>query len=127
MSEQMKSVEYHQQCKEALASEQSQSLSQTNNWAHVDKNQVHADWDALYRQLAPLIDHSSSEAPEIQSIIHQHFLIVSRFYKPSKRAYIGMSLFYAENDDMRNFHNSYHPGMVAFLAKAMPFYANENL
>ena len=39
----------------------------------------------------------------------------------------GMSLFYQENEDMRNFHNAYHLDMVGFLAAAMPIYADENL
>ncbi len=38
-----------------------------------------------------------------------------------------MSLFYRENKDMKDFHNSYHPGMVEFLAEAIPAYANSNL
>jgi hypothetical protein len=42
-------------------------------------------------------------------------------------AYIGISLFYAENPDMKSFHNGYHPNLVEFLAKAIPFYAHSNL
>lgn len=59
-------------------------------------------------------------SPEVQALMTEHDGIVSRLYAPSKQAYIGMSLFYAENADMANFHNAYHPGMVAFQAEAMP-------
>ena len=124
---QTSSPEYLQRCRAALAAEQAQSLAETDNWSHVDKEQVHRDWDALYRQLAPFVEQASPSAPEVQALMARHHEIVSRFHAPSKLAYVGMSLFYQENDDMRNFHNSYHPGMVAFLAEAMPFYAHQNL
>jgi hypothetical protein len=127
MNTKIKTAEYLEQCRSALAEEQAESLTQTNNWSHVDKNQVHADWDSLYRQLVPLIDHQPTDSVEVQSFIERHYSIVSRFYKPSKMAYIGMSLLYAENDDMRTFHNSYHPKMVAFLAEAIPIYASNHL
>jgi len=121
------SAEYLEQCRAALASEQAQSLAETANWSHVDKEQVHRDWDALYRELAPLVGNASPSAPQVQALMVRHHEIVSRFHAPSKLAYIGMSLFYQENDDMRNFHNAYHPDMVAFLAEAMPLYADQNL
>jgi hypothetical protein len=38
-----------------------------------------------------------------------------------------MSLFYSENQDMKDFHNTYDPKMVEFLAEAMPIYAHEHL
>jgi hypothetical protein len=122
-----KSAEYLQECRDALNSEQALSLAATNNWAHVDKLQVHKDWDALYKELVPLMQDSSASSPEVQAIMARHHGIVSRFYAPSKQAYIGMSLFYAENQDMANFHNSYHPDMVEFLAEAMPLYAHTSL
>jgi len=38
-----------------------------------------------------------------------------------------MALFYEENPDMKAFHNAYNPGMVAFMQRAMNFYAHQNL
>jgi predicted choloylglycine hydrolase len=119
--------DYLQECRVALSSEQARSLAETDNWSHVDKQQVHLDWDALYQELVPMIQRLPPSAPEIQSIMARHYDIVSRFYRPSKQAYIGMSLFYGENQDMRNFHTTYHPNMVEFLAEAMPIYAHEHL
>jgi hypothetical protein len=127
MNTQKSTVDYLQSCRISLNSEQTQSLAETNNWEHVDKPQVHLDWDVLYKELAPMIQIFPPSAPEIQSLIARHYGIVSRFYVPSKQAYIGMSLFYGENEDMKNFHNVYHPKMVEFLAEAMPIYAHEHL
>lgn len=127
MTTQTKSLEYLQECRATLASEQAQSLDKTNNWSHVNKEQVHLDWNTLYRELAPFVSEAPPSSTEVQALMARHYEIVSRFYAPSRLAYIGMSLFYQENEDMKNFHNAFHPDMVAFLAEAMPIYAYENL
>jgi TipAS antibiotic-recognition domain len=123
----MNTPKYLQECRETLSSEQMKSLTETDNWSHVDKQRVHIDWDALYKELTPLMQRLPPSAPEIQAIIARHYSIVSRFYAPSKRAYIGMSLFYSENQDMKDFHNAYDPKMVEFLAEAIPIYTQEHL
>jgi hypothetical protein len=123
----MNTPQYLQECREALSSEQMKSLTETDNWSHVDKQQVHIDWDALYKELTPLMQQLPPSAPDIQAIMARHYSIVSRFYAPSKQAYIGMSLFYSENQDMKDFHNAYDPKMVEFLTEAMPIYAHEHL
>jgi hypothetical protein len=127
MPHQPPSTDYLQSCRDALNHEQAQSLAATDNWSHVDKAQVHLDWDALYKELTPMIETFPTSALEIQAIIARHYAIVSRFYRPSKQAYIGMSLFYGENLDMKHFHTSYHPKMIEFLGEAMPIYAHGNL
>lgn len=49
---------YLRTCRSALAAEQAKSLADTDGWAHVDKQQVHVDWDVLYKKLAAMLDHS---------------------------------------------------------------------
>ena len=120
-------IAYLEKCRSSLSSEQTKSLSETNNWGHVDKQQVHTDWDILYKELSPLVDSSMPTEKKIQEMIGRHFKITCRFYVPSKEAYIGMGLFYSENKEMKDFHNAYHPKMVAFLGDAISVYANENL
>lgn len=118
---------YLNECREALSTEQAKSLAETNNWSHVDKTQVHIDWDVLYKDLALLIEGSLPSSPEVQSLMVRHASIGSRFYPPSKKAYIGLALFYNENPDMKAYHNAYHPNMVEFLGEAIFNYANSNL
>lgn len=118
---------YHDQCRDSLSREQTQSLAATDGWKHVDKEQVHNDWDVLYKAIAQFIDGSKPDDVQVQQMVDRHYQIACRFYAPSKEAYIGMSLFYSSNEDMRNFHNNYHPGMVEFLGLAMRRYAEENL
>ncbi|OOG41702.1 TipAS antibiotic-recognition domain-containing protein [Polaromonas sp. A23] len=127
MTTQTLTPEYLQECRAALSTEQAQSLAETTNWAHVDKAQVHLDWDALYKELTPLMQRLSPSSSEIQAVMARHYAVVSRFYAPSKQAYIGMSLFYQENQAMKDFHNGYTPNMVEFLAEAMPVYAHSHL
>lgn len=119
--------EYLETCRTALAAEQAESLVGTDGWAHVDKQQVHADWDVLYKTLAGVMDQSDASSVEVQEIMAQHYAIASRFYAPSKEAYIGMALLYDEDPAMRNFHNAYAPNMVQFLGEAMNIYAQRNL
>lgn len=119
--------EYLDQCRAAQGAEQAQSLASTGNWAHVDKPQAHADFDAFYKELAPLIDANDPASPAIQALMARHYAIVSRFYAPSRDAYVGTALFYADNADMKSFHNAYHPRMVEFLGDAIYTYAQQNL
>lgn len=110
-------------CRTQLASEQAKSLAETNNWQHVDKPKVHADWESLYRDIAAAIDSISPEDERSQSFIQRHFEITCRFYRPSKEAYIGLALYYQENAEMRNYHNAYHPRMVDYLFEAIGFFS----
>ena len=110
-----------------MSSELAKSLSETNNWSHVDKQKVHEDWGKLYSNLAKLIDTQEPSSEPVQTLIGQHYSIASRFYAPSRDAYIGMSLFYGENEAMAKFHNGYHPKMVDFLHAAIGIYASSHL
>jgi hypothetical protein len=121
------SPEYLEQCRQTMATEQAKSLAETGNWSHVDKKQVHIDWDILYKELAPLVDGSLPSSAQVQSLMSQHHSIAARFYPPSREAYIGLGLFYQENADMKAFHNAYHPLMVDFLGEAILDYAQRNL
>lgn len=107
--------------------EQTKSLAETENWSHVDKQQAHIDWDVLYKGLALLANDSLPSSSEVQLFMERHYLIASRFYQPSQKAYIGMGLFYRDNTDMKAFHNAYHPKMVEFLGEAIYAYAQRNL
>ena len=119
--------EYLEQCRHALATEQTKSLAETENWSHVDKQQVHVDWDILYKDISLFVDEVPPSSPEIQSLMARHYSIASRFYPPSRDAYIGLGLFYQDNPDMKAYHNAYHPNMVDFLGEAIYAYAQRNL
>ncbi|WP_428024037.1 TipAS antibiotic-recognition domain-containing protein [Arcobacter sp.] len=121
------SKEYLDKCKNALEVEQAYSLSTTGNWAHVNRELVHQDWDTLYKKLAEYIDECNVDNENVQLLMKEHFEIACRFYIPSKEAYIGMGIFYKENEDMKKFHNSYHPKMVDYMGDAIVHYASNNL
>lgn len=121
------SKEYLTECKNALDTEQKYSLATTNNWAHVNKELVHKDWNVLYKKLAECVDEVTAHDVNVQTLVKEHFEIACRFYTPSKEAYIGMGLFYKDNEDMKNFHNSYHPNMVDYLGDAIVHYAGHAL
>lgn len=110
-----------------MAAEQAKSLAETDNWTHVDKRQVHQDWDVFYKEFAALVDGALPASAEVQSFMARHYALAARFYQPSREAYIGMSLFYQDNPQMKAFHNAYHPQMVDFLGEAIFAYALGNL
>ena len=120
-------AQYIQECRAALSAEQTKSLAATDNWAHVDKQKVHKDWDALYLKLAPLVDRLPASAEPVQALIAEHYSIATRFYTPTKQAYIGLGLFYGDDLEMKKFHNAYHSNMVPFLAEAIAIYADAKL
>lgn len=118
---------YLDQCRQALLEQQTKSLAETDNWSHVDKQQVHIDWDTLYKELAPLVENSLPSSPKVQSFMSRHHSIAVRFYTPTREAYIGLGLFYQDNPDMRAYHNAFHPKMVDFLGEAIYAFAQRNL
>ena len=59
-------AEKRQIYRDALAAEQARSLAATDNWSHVDKPTIHADWDALYKELTPLLDRYDPQSTEFQ-------------------------------------------------------------
>ena len=127
MGLQQATPEYLDQCRAAQRDEQAHSLAKTDNWAHVDKAQAHADFMALYARLAPMIGDNEPASDAIQTLIDEHYKIASRFYVPSRDAYVGTALFYADNPDMRAFHNAYHPRFVEFMGDAVYTYAHSTL
>ena len=94
----MKTNEYIDSCKKALKKEQEKSLFETNNWSHVNKEEVHENWNLLYVKIAEELDTLSPSDIKAQDFIREHYKIVCAFYKPSKEAYLGMSLFYKEDE-----------------------------
>ncbi|MFF2572284.1 TipAS antibiotic-recognition domain-containing protein [Streptomyces sp. NPDC058084] len=117
---------YEDACRRALAEEQARSLAETNDWEHVDRERVHQDWDVLYREVTASLDGGSLPGDEqVRELVRRHFDIICRFYVPSREAYVGMSLFYAEDEAMRAFHDSYHPRLVEFLGAAIKGFAEQ--
>jgi hypothetical protein len=114
-------------CRRSLGEEQARSLAKTDGWAHVDKDRVHADWDALYSEIAGYLDGSRPEDDWVQELIEKHFEIACRFYSPTREAYIGMAMLYSEDAAMLEFHNAYHARMVEFLGLAMRVFAGRRL
>ena len=120
------STEYLDTCRSALAAEQAASLAETNGWSHVDRDQVHRDWDVLYRALANMPNDAEATSPAVQELVARHHAIACRFYLPSQEAYIGMSLFYEENPNMRSFHDAYGPHLLPLLTEAMRVFAQRS-
>ena len=119
---------YFDVCRKALEAEKAQSLAQTNNRAHVDRDKIHAGWQALYAEIAQnLTEHTDPESAEFQGFVARHYAIITEFYVPSPQAYIGMSLFYVEDDEFRKYHESFHPLLPLLLQKGMQHFAQNGM
>jgi hypothetical protein len=73
------------------------------------------------------LDGARPEDDRTQELIERHFAIASRFYSPTREAYLGMALLYSEDAAMEEFQNAYDPRMVEFLGRAMRVFADERL
>jgi hypothetical protein len=61
-----------------------------------------ADWDALYSEIADSLDDARPKDDRTQALIENHFKIASRFYSPTREAYIGMAMLYSEDAGMKD-------------------------
>ena len=105
-----------------------QSKKRTAKWDAQEWDTVKNEGDAIHKELTQQINQGASPlSPEVQAIIHRHYLMISRFYHPTKTLYIGLTQLYAEHPDFRKFFDVYHPKMIEFISEAMCFYANLNL
>jgi len=101
---------YADQCRRSLREEQTTSLAETDGWAHVDKDRVHADWDALYKEIAVSLEGARPEDDRAQELIEKHFEIASRFYSPTREAYIGMAMLNSKTQPCRSSTTLTTPG-----------------
>jgi len=103
-----------------------ESKKRTKNWNKDDYANVQKQYDAIHKNLVEVMDHGH-DSSEVQSIIQKHFEVINQFYTPTKEIYKGLGQMYIEHPDFRKLYDSYHPELANFLAKAMAYYADNNL
>lgn len=105
-----------------------QSRKHTAKWDKEEWDNVKNEGDAIHKELAQAIDKGLvPSSKEVQAIIHRHYLMISRFYDPTKEVYVGLTDLYIEHPDFKKFFDVYHPKMIEFIGEAIRFYANQNL
>jgi len=62
--------------------------------------------------------------PEVQHIIHKHFLHLHHFYTPTIELYRGLAHLYVQDQRFTEFYERITPGLASFLSEAMIYYCD---
>lgn len=104
------------------------SKKKIKNWTKSDYEHVKQEYDAIHTALTQAMQrHESHSSEPVQTLIRQHFSLVSKFWTPSKESYVGLGQLYLQHEDFRKLYESYHPQLAAFLADAMKVFAESEL
>jgi DNA-binding transcriptional MerR regulator len=118
-------VKYHGTVAEDLIAE---SKKKTVTWTPQDYEDIKNEGNAIYKALAECIDQGlGPRSDEVQALIHQHFLMIERFYTVTKDVYMGLAQLYCEHPGFRKFFDVHHLQLVEFIAEAMRYYALNRL
>ena len=105
-----------------------ESHKRTAKWDQDEWDNVKEAGDKIYKDLAKAINAGLKPTDDsVQAIIHKHFELQNRFYDVSKEVYIALTDLYIEHPDFKKFFDKYHVEMIAFIGKAMRYYAEKNL
>ncbi|GAA3003682.1 hypothetical protein GCM10020229_14550 [Kitasatospora albolonga] len=96
--------------------EQAESLAGTTT-GHMWTGSGSPGLDVLYREITAVLDGGAYRGPAGSGARPQALRHRQPVLHPVQEAYVGMSLFYAEDGAMKAFHDSYHPRMVEFRCR----------
>jgi len=69
---------------------------------------------------------SSPSASSVQALIQEHYVWLKRTWTPTNDSYLGLIDLY-QTPEFRKFYDNKHPGLLAFLVKAMQIFAKNKL
>ncbi len=102
-----------------------QSWENTKDWNVKDWHTLKEETDSLNKRLALAMQDQTPESDLVQSLIQEHYKIISKFWVPDRAGYIGLADLYLEHDDFGKFYEAYSPGLVEFVSKSMKIYAQK--
>ncbi len=98
------------------------------HWTKEDWQEIKQAGEEIHRALAVAVEKPLHPAsPEVQSLIHKHHTWVKRFLAPIKDSHIELERLYLEHPHFKEFFQCYHPGLAAYLAKAMKIFLEKKL
>jgi hypothetical protein len=81
----------------------------------------------IRRIATAFIEQQQAASQSVPALVNEHYQWVSKFWKPSKNAYIGLGRLYVEDPRFTKNYDKYAPGCAEFMAHGMQIYAQENL
>ena len=67
------------------------------------------------------------EDEQVQSLVHQHYLLIKPLWIFSKKSYLKLANAYQEDKNFQKFCELYHLKLHDFLVQAMQIYAENQL
>lgn len=103
-----------------------ESYKNIKNWKKEDWDYIKIECDDIYKKLVIALENNiDPESKEVQELTYRYFLIISKFYKPTKEVFSGLGQLYIEHPDFRKVYDKYHPKLAEYLAKAMKIYSEK--
>lgn len=100
----------------------------TEDWGQPEWQDVQGAFDRLHCAFASLLSEGRDAADEdVQTLVADHFALISRFYTPTAAIYAGLGRLYVEHADFRKVYDSHHPRLAEYMAEAMRIFAEERL
>ena len=120
--------EYLVKSGKVTAEKMAEITEKTGNWTKADFEAFKASADDLNKRLCTeMLKKSAVESEAVQALVAEHYQWVCRAWTPNRESYKGLAQMYLEYDDFRKFYDSYSPGLVDYLTKAMEIYADKKL
>ncbi|MBM3122022.1 MAG: MerR family transcriptional regulator [Chloroflexi bacterium] len=94
------------------------------NWDHYTgerKQAILAEAGEIYRRLADQVDTDPAR-PEVQELIAAWHRNLRYFYEPNREILLGLAQAYADDPRFAAFFSRLHPGLPAFLGRAIEHY-----
>ena len=115
-------IHYEQQAREEWGdAEVDASYKQWNSYTPQQKEQIKAEGQAIYRELATMTELDPA-SPEVQQVIarwHQH---LRHYYEPTAGRLRGLGQLYVEHPDFSHNFRELHPALPEFMREAIDFY-----
>lgn len=100
------------------------------NWKKSDWSDAAQGWDTICADLSQALEKQLAPASkEVQRITANHYKWLKQFWTPNRESYTGLGLNYTSFEWKKAFqnHDTQHPKLAEFLAKAMKVFAEREL
>jgi DNA-binding transcriptional MerR regulator len=97
-------------------------------WSQGDYRNAQQEWDDFDLRAVALVQQGiAPDSAEAQSLMTEHFAIVSRYWTPNATSYAGLGDLYVEHPEFRTRYDAKDPRLAEFLRDAMATYAQTTL
>ncbi len=104
-----------------------ESKQNMKKWSKTDEANFKQEFSDICKELAHLLEQNSkADDQAVQSVIHRHFLWLSKCWTPTRESYAGHGQFIADSE-LRKAYEVYHPQLPEFITEAIVIFANQEL